>query len=380
MSDKPKVLMVLNDIAWFWSHRLPLANALLSKGWHLTLATAGAGNNKDLDAMSVAGVDLPEHGCSKNPLFHLQLLLSIRKSIKEMQPNIIHAITLRHAFYTGLVTRVMGYKPVIFTVAGLGSLYTSPKLKMRMMRIALMPLMRFAFGGKGKFIIFQNPDDQQAMVSASIISKDNSTIIRGSGVDLNEFSYADYVPQDNPIILFSSRLVKEKGIYDFIEAARILKAKNLSARFQVAGDIYLKNPNSLTHAEIQKFHDEGIIEWLGQCDDMPSVIASAQMMVLPSYYGEGVPKILLETAAIGRPIITCDAPGCREAVEHEVNGLLVAPQNSEALADAIELLLNDLDKSIEYGLAGRARVKKDFHVEAVVEKTLDVYNNLLKKA
>jgi glycosyltransferase involved in cell wall biosynthesis len=274
---------------------------------------------------------------------------------------------------------VIGYKPVIFTVAGLGSLYTSPKLKMRIIRFVLMPLMRFAFGGQGSFIIFQNPDDQRVMIDGKIITQEKSTVIRGSGVDLNEFPYCKYSRKGTPIVLFSSRLVKEKGIYDFIEAARILKKKNIYARFQVAGDVYLTNPNFISRKEIQKAHDEGIVEWLGQCKDMCAIISKAQMMVLPSYYGEGVPKILLEAASIGRPIVTCDTPGCREAVEHELNGLLVPPQNPQALSEAIELLLNDVDKGIKYGIEGRERVKKYFHVDKVVSSTLDVYDYSLKK-
>ena len=370
-------LMILNHIDWFWSHRLPLARAILDKGWNLHLATHSADQDKRLAEMKVKGCAMPAYGRGLNPVFLLTQLYATYKIIRKTQPDIIHAITLRTAFYTGLVTRLIGYKPVIFTVAGLGSLYTAPGFKMKLIRFLALPLIRFAFGGKGKFIIFQNPDDQKAMLNSGIVTEEKSTIIRGSGVDLKEFSFSEYEETGEPIILFTSRLLKEKGITDFIAAARILKSKEVKAKFQVAGNVYPENARSMTREEMQSYHDEGVIEWLGQCDDMPDLLKRTMMVVLPSYYGEGVPKVLLETAAAGRPIISCDAPGCREAVEHEVNGLLVPPQSPEDLAEAITKLINDPEKRRCYGAAGRRRVEEDFHVDAVVSRTIAVYERLL---
>jgi glycosyltransferase involved in cell wall biosynthesis len=322
---------------------------------------------------------LPKHGRGRDVIGQCHLMWHLYKAIKNTRPDIIHAITIRYAFYTGIIARLMGYKPVIFTVAGLGSLYTAPGLKAKILRSVLLPFMRFAFGGNGKHIIFQNPDDQEKMTSTNIIPVERSTIIRGSGVNLKEFPYAPYVAGTNPpVVLFSSRLMQEKGIRDFIEAARILKVKNIEARFQVAGNVYEDNARSMSRAEMQKFHDDGIIEWLGQCHDMPDLLNRSKIMVLPSYYGEGVPKALLEAASIGRPIVTCDTPGCREAVEHKVNGLLVSPQSPTDLADAIETLLNDSVLCEQYGAAGRKRMEEDFHVDAVVEQTMKIYDTILQ--
>jgi len=375
-----KFMMILNDIDWFWSHRLPLAKAILDKGWELNLATHNADKDVKLKDMNVTGWSLPKHGRGSDILNQLALMWGMYKNIKKCQPDIIHAITIRYAFYAGLVTRIMGYKPVVFTVAGLGSLYTAPGLKMKILRAFILPLIRFAFGGKQKFIIFQNPDDQQAMVSTNIVAKENTTVIRGSGVDITEFSYMPYEENDEtPIILFTSRLLKEKGIEDFIEAARILKSENIDASFQVAGDVYPDNARSMTREEMQVAHDEGVINWLGQVSDMPDLLRRSMMVVLPSYYGEGVPKVLLETAAIGRPIITCDAPGCREAVVNDVNGVLVTPQSAQELAQEIKALIVDPERRARYGAAGRKRVEEDFHADFVVQKTMDVYTHLLEK-
>lgn len=370
--------MVLNELAWFWSHRQPLAKAIQERGWNLSLATHEANRDDNLSKMNVSGYDVPRFKSSLNPWSQLKFMMAIYNIIKQDQPDIIHVITIRYAFYVGLVTRFMGYKPVTFTVAGLGSLYTAPGLKMKLIRAVALPLMRFAFGGKGKRIIFQNPDDRAKMVQTKIVLQEKTALIRGSGVDLDEFPLTPYVEKTSePIVLFTSRLLLEKGITDFIEAARILKNKNISAQFVVAGTIYQDNPRSLTQDEIMTPHREGVIEWLGQVKDMPDLLSRSMMVVLPSYYGEGVPKALLEAAAIGRPIVTCDAPGCREAVQHEVNGLLVMPQSPMDLAEAIEALLNDPEKCQAYGIAGRKRVEEDFHVGHVVAQTMAVYDDLL---
>jgi glycosyltransferase involved in cell wall biosynthesis len=379
MSENNKhVLMILNDIAWYWSHRQPLAKAILARGDKLSLATSGASIDAGVREMGVTGHDLIEHGRGLGFLFHFKILWSIFGVIKKTKPDVIHAITLRHAFYTGIVTRLMGFKSVVFTVAGVGSLFTDQSPKMKLVRTIALPLLRFAFKGEGRFLIFQNPDDRQLMLDHHVVNEEQTTIIRGSGVDRTEFPFTpEEQNNEDPIVLFSSRLIREKGIDDFINAAKIIKQKGVKVRFQIAGDVYEKNPNSLTREEIQGYHDEGIIEWLGQVSDMPTLFKKISIMALPSYYGEGVPKILLEAAAIGRSIVTCDVPGCREAVDNGKNGFLVPPKSPENLAFTIEKLLNDFDLRQSCGRAGRAMVEQDFHVESVVSRTLKVYDQFL---
>jgi len=374
-----KFLMVLNNIDWFWSHRLPLARAIMLKGWLLQLSTHKADKDETLKDLSVQGFDLPPHGRGSDILALFKVLTALYKTIHDQQPDIIHAITIRYAFYAGIVTRLMGYKPVVFTIAGLGNLYTAPGLKYKLLRLVILPIFRFVFGGRDRHIIFQNPDDQKKMVDAKIVPIEKTTIIRGSGVNIKEFSYTPYVEHANPpIILFASRLLKEKGIYDFIEAAIILKGRDINARFVIAGDVYPDNSRSVSKGEMEDYQKDGVIEWWGRHDDMIGLINQSMMMVLPSYYGEGVPKVLLEAAAIGRPIITCDTPGCREAVDHNANGLLVPPQSPTDLADAIEQLILAKDKRQEMGQNGRTRVENDFNTDAVVHQTMMVYDTLLQ--
>jgi glycosyltransferase involved in cell wall biosynthesis len=322
--------------------------------------------------MGVTGHDIADHGMGINPLGELRILLSIIRVIHKVKPDLIHAITIRHALYAGIAARLTGRKPAVFTLAGLGSLFSERSLAMHL----ALPLFRLAFRHNAAHVIFQNPDDRDVMENAGAVYPGHAALIRSSGVDLKDFAFSPMPQSPVPVVLFSSRLIREKGIEDFVEAARILKGK---ARFLVAGDVYSKNPKSLTCEEIQAWHDEGVIEWLGHVTDMPLLLKSSTIFVLPSYYREGVPKVNIEAMATGRPVITCDTPGCRETVRDGVNGLLVPPRDPQALARAIETLLAAPAQMAEMGKAGRAMAERDFSVESVVSRTLEVYDRAFKK-
>lgn len=376
-SSNTRFLMVLNDMDWFWSHRLPLARAIMARGWDLHLAAAGTGADEKLRGEGVKPHELPPAGRAFNPFSHIRLVMAIAETIKTVRPAIMHAITIRYAFYAALAARMTGFEPSVYTIAGLGSLFNRDSTKMAAARLIAVPLMKFAFGRPGVSIIFQNPDDRALMIGARIVKEEQTTLIRGSGVDITQFAFSPLPQDEKPIVLFTSRLLKEKGIHDFVDAARLLKAGGIKARFQVAGNTYPRNPHSITDAQMKAWHDEGVIEWLGHRSDMPDVLAASTIVALPSYYGEGVPKVLLETAAIGRPIITCDMPGCRETVDDGVNGFLIPPKNPVALARSIRILLEDREKAQEFGRAGRTRVESDFEVGKVVARTLGVYDAAL---
>lgn len=372
-----KFLLIVNDMAWFWSHRLPLAKAIVTQGATLHLATNDAQNNAEIYAMGITGHDLPKHTGSFNPLIQIRLAWEIFKILQSVKPDIVHAITLRHAFYTGLASRFTGTPNIVFTIAGLGSLFESDKPQIKLVRSIIVPLFRLAFNGAGRFVIFQNPDDARALVKSGAIEKERCAVIRGSGVDPVQFSYKEEPASDVPIVLFPSRLLKAKGIGEFVHAARILKSKGIKARFQVAGDIAPGNHDSISREQLTDWAQEGVIEWLGQRSDMPALMAASAIVTLPSYYGEGVPKVLLEAAATGRAIVTTDMPGCRETVENGVSGILVEARNAWTLADGIEKLLADPALRKSMGEKGRVRIEADFTIEKVNAKTLTVYKRLL---
>lgn len=379
MSNKPKFLLVVNDMAWFWSHRLPLAKAILAEGYDLHLATNGAEGNREISALGIKGHDLPEHTGGFNPAAQAKIAFAIYRTLHSVRPDIVHAITLRHAFYTGICARILKTPRAVFTIAGVGMLFSKDDPKMQAIRAVIVPLFKFAFGGKGRAAIFQNPDDARALVKCGAIEKERATVIKGSGVDPVQFPFVSLPRDEKPIVLFCSRLLKAKGIGEFVHAARILRSKNIKARFQVAGDIYEGNPGSATRDDVKHWAEEGSIEWLGQRKDMPALMAASTIVTLPSYYGEGVPKVLLEAAATGRPIVTTDMPGCRECVDEGGNGYLVEARNAWALADALEKLLADPLMCERMGKAGRAKVEAGFTVDIVNAKTLQLYQKLFPK-
>jgi glycosyltransferase involved in cell wall biosynthesis len=377
MTKPVTFLMILNDLDWFWSHRLPLAHAIQAKGWTLHLATARAPQDPEIIQKNIIPHDIAAHGHSLNPLSHIKIVWGIAQVIRRVKPDILHAITLRHALYAGLAARLSPSCPVVFTIAGLGTLFTHDDLRSRLLRAMVLPVLKLAFARQDARIIFQNPDDQRAFLNLKIVRPEQTAIIRGSGVDITAFAFTPEPSLTPPRILFPSRLLKEKGIFDFVAAAQIIKQKGIAAVFQMAGSVYPGNPHSVSNTDIDGWVKDGIIEYLGNCRDMPRVISDSTLVVLPSYYGEGVPKVLLEAGAIGRPVITCDMPGCREAVRDGYNGLLVSPKNPEVLAQAIETLLSDSETRARMGKAGREHVESDFTAEIVTKKTLKVYEDLI---
>jgi glycosyltransferase involved in cell wall biosynthesis len=209
-----------------------------------------------------------------------------------------------------------------------------------------------------------------------MVGSDSVRLIRGSGVDLTRFSPTPE-PDGTPVVLLATRMLREKGVGEFIEASRRLRTRNVQARFVLVGDVDRENPGSLSAGELRAWAAGGNVEWLGHTDDMPGALAKSHIVCLPSYYREGVPKVLLEAAACGRPVIATDMPGCRDIVRHEKTGLLVAPRDPQSLADAIETLLRDRDSRLKYGKAARALVEAEFSIGAVVEQTLALYEELL---
>ena len=219
--------------------------------------------------------------------------------------------------------------------------------------------------------MFQNRNDRDAFVKLGIITAAQSTIIRGSGVDLAEFAP---LPESatTPVVVMAARLLVDKGVREFVEAARLLRARGASARFQLAGEVDPGNSASIHDAELAVWRKQGIVELLGQRHDIAQVFAAATMVVLPSYR-EGLPKVLIEAAACGRAVVTTDVPGCRDAIEPGQTGLLVPPRDARALADAIERLVADRELRVRFGQMGRALAEREFDVRSVVEAHLAIY-------
>lgn len=369
------LLYIINHPDWFWSHRLPLAAGARDAGYRVLVAMPGGSHDKKLIEHGFTGFDLPE-ASGVGGVF--KTIPAVRRLIAEQRPDLVHAITLKYAFMTGLAALIARQSNVhvVHTVAGLGYLFSGEGVKPKILRTVIGPFLRCALSGENMRVIFQNPDDLDLLVTRGFVRRERTALIRGSGVDTDVFRPAIQEEENPPIVLMPTRLVRDKGIAVFVEAARILKKQGVNARFQIAGGVSSGNPLAITEAEMRDLCADGAVEWLGKITDMPGLFSRVALVAYPSHYREGVPKVLLEAAAMGKAIVTTDHPGCREAVAHGVNGLLFPVRDAAACAAAIRNLLDDPERRAAMGRAGRGRAVAEFDAKHIVGQTLDVYTAL----
>jgi len=237
-------------------------------------------------------------------------------------------------------------------------------------------MFRFLFNDSRSILILQNQDDLNLLVKCAYINSSRIRLIRGAGVDLNDYVYCD-LPTGIPVVMLASRMLWDKGIGEFVQAANIIKKKGIAARFVLVGEPDTENPSTVSTKQLYEWHETGIVEWWGYRTNMPKVLSQSTIVCLPSYYGEGVPKVLIEAMACGRPIVTTDMPGCKDLVVDQKNGLLVMPKDSIGLAESLSKLVLDRSLCQEMGTEGRRISEKEFSVKQVIGETLVVYDELL---
>lgn len=355
-----------------WQSRLPLAEAARAKGFDVTLALIGPQDQP----VSAAGDFKIMHIKSPpkiSPVRLLGMVYALRKIIGAVKPDIVHAVTLKYAFIAGLATEGRRDIRRVYTLAGLGYLLRGDTARAIFLLNALTPLLRHLLKAPGVTLIFQNPDDLKLMAEAGFAEPTRAVLVPGSGVDLARFAPAPAPETGPPLVLMPTRLVHEKGVHVFVEAARILRLRGVAALFQIAGSETAHNPRAIPRAEMENLTRDGTVQWLGRVEDMPALLKKAALVVYPSYYGEGIPRVLLEACAAGRAIVTTDHPGCREAVIHNENGLLVPVRDPAATADAIENLLADAPLRRTMGARSRALAQSRFDLQKITEQTLAVY-------
>jgi glycosyltransferase involved in cell wall biosynthesis len=285
------------------------------------------------------------------------------------RPDIVHHVALKPVVYGSIAARLANVSIVINALAGMGWLFTSGSGRARWLK----PLVRSALGAllRNGTALVQNPDDGRLLQEIGVVPE-RIRVIPGSGVDLGVFRFVPEGPGPAVTVL-PARLLWPKGVAEFVEAARILRRRGIEARFILAGTPDAANPSAVPSEEIERWVSEGIVTHLGWAGDMPQVLAGSHIVCLPSYYGEGIPKALIEAAAAGRAIITTDMPGCREIVHHEENGLLVPPRDATAVADAVQRLIEDPALRVRLGCRGRERAEQEFGLDAIVRQTLALY-------
>lgn len=374
----PRLLYVVNIPRFFVSHRLPLALAAHQDGYEVHVATSD-GDSDSMAKIQSAGLPfhplpLSQHGTS--PLRELKTLLALIRLYRTLKPDIVHHVSIKPVMYGGMAARLTGVPAVVSAMSGLGYVFIDDSPKARLLRRLVAPALRLALAGPNTRMIFQNPDDLAVFVRRGLIDESRTILIRGSGVDITRF-IPQPEPEGRPVILFAGRLMWPKGLGAFVDVARQLRGQ---ARFVIAGYAEPTGPGAVSPEQLKRWQAESIIEWWGRREDMPQVFAASHIVCLPSTYGEGVPKVLIEAAACARPIVTTDTPGCREIVQHGENGLLVPPGDTDALVKAIHTLIQDAALRQQMGTKGRALAAAEFSLERVIQATLAVYETILKEA
>jgi glycosyltransferase involved in cell wall biosynthesis len=374
-----RLLFVVNVDWFFLSHRLPIALAAKQAGHEVHVATT----------ITDRLAELQSHGFHLHPLGlrrgHAGLLAELGMSFelwrlfRQVKPDLVHLVTIRPVILGGLAARLAGVPAVLAAIAGLGHVAVDRGLRARLRRWLVGGLYRLALGGRVVKVIFQNDNDRSCLQRLVGLAAGQCELIRGSGVPLDSFVPRP-LPEGVPVVVMACRLIADKGVWEFIAAARQLKLAGREFRACLVGSIDPDNPTSLTAVELESIRTEGVVELWGERADMPQVYAASSLVVLPSSYGEGLPKVLIEAAACGRAIITTDHPGCRDAVLPGVSGVLVPPRDPVALAKAIDALLMDREVCGSMGQAGRRLAEQEFDLDAVVARHLEIYRSLLRQA
>ncbi len=372
--SKQKLLFVVGVDWSFVSHRLPIAVEAIKQGYEVHIATAITDKREFMEAHGLVVHSLPLNRGSMNPLVELKTFFAIWKLFNQVRPDIAHLVTIKPVIYGGIAARFTAVKSIVAAVPGLGFVFIAKGIKAQIRKSIVAVLYRLALRQKNIKVIFQNPDDKKHIMAITGLPESKTIMISGSGVDLSQYENKP-LPDGVPIVVLAARLLKDKGVVEFVEAAGRLKKKGYNARFCLVGEPDLQNPSSITQAELLAWQAEANVEVWGYRADIPQVFAGAYMVVLPSY-SEGLPKVLIEAAACGRAVVTTDVSGCRDAIEENVTGVLVPVKNSIALADAIERLLINKELCQKMGNAGRNLAEREFDVRSVVTKHIEIYKKI----
>lgn len=372
-----KKLLFLVNVDWFFiSHRLPIALHAKEAGYDVHIACKFTEHFSYLASLGFTLHELPFDRSGSGVVHELKTLLAIKRLFEDVTPDLVHAVTIKPVLYGGVAARISGVKNMVFAVSGLGLVFVAEGPAAKIRRWFISRLYKYALGVKNSRVIFQNPADKNVLQRAVGLHEALCVMIKGSGADLS--TYAMRPEPETVSVVMAARLLKEKGVYQFVEAARILKNRGVKAEFKLVGEPDPGNPNTVGKSELDLWREEGVVELLGFRQDISNIFAQSSVVVLPSFYGEGLPKVLIEAAACGRAVVTTDNPGCVEAVESGKTGLIVPAKDSVALADAIERLVLDDTLRQRFGEAGRKLAEREFDVISVVKKHLEIYEDLLK--
>lgn len=379
-SDLKKLAIFVNQDWFFLSHFLERALAAKNSGFSVVVICPDSGSASKIIGYGLRHLPIELKRQDANPYRQIKTLLSLRAAYKAEKPDLIWQIGLKPLLLGSCANILAGMSSgIVNAPVGMGFVFAGGSAKARLLRPVVRLALRWLLNPSRSKVVFENGDDMREMISRGAVREIDSVLIRGAGVDLTRYR-ASVEPEGMPVVLFAARLIWEKGVGLFVEAARLLKARGFAARFVIAGGVDADSSSAVPESQLRAWEAGGIVEWLGPRQDMPEVLASCHVFCLPTWYREGLPKVLLEAMACERAIVTTDAVGCREAVTHMENGLLVPPKDVNALADALQLLLNDSALRRRLAKRGRQRAVNEFGTEMVCEQTLAVFKSVAGQA
>ena len=372
-------LLFVVNVDWFFvSHRLPVALAAKRAGYSVHIATTFT--DPDLRSLLVSkGLFVHDIYIDRSGLSiisFLRLFFRIFYLCRLVKPALVHLVTIQPVLIGGLASRIAGVPRIVFAISGLGHVFTVSSIFSKIRLLCVKFLYRISLSFQNKAVIFQNSSDFKNLSEICFLSSLQSYILPGSGVDLRLFSFQP-LPPGIPVVMMASRLLTSKGVYDFVSAASILRKRHVTARFVLVGVPDSSNPAAVPMSDLKSWHDSGLIEVLGFRSDLNYLLSLTHIFCLPSYYPEGLPKVLCEAAACGRAIVTTNEPGCRDAIVENSTGVLVPSRDPLSLANALEHLLSDPSLIRQYGVNARKYAESNYCVDVIASKHLEIYDSLV---
>lgn len=372
---KPKLIFVVSEDWFFCSHFIERAVAAKDTGYDVAVIAHENSDRANIERRGLRLIPYDLDRGSINVLKEIKTIWQILQIYRKEKPDIVHHVALKPVLYGSLAAVLCRIKGVVNAPVGMGHIFISNKLKIKILRFPILLLFKWLLNPKGSLVIFENSDDLHALIDGGFVKREKARLIRGAGVDLSQFEFASE-PIGDPTTILVSRMLWDKGIGEYVAAARLVRQQGIKGRFLLVGGPDPHNRASIKEEQLLAWQKEGVVEWLGHRKDVTSLLVNSHIVCLPSYR-EGLPKALLEGLAAGKPIITTDVEGCREAVQNGKNGLLVPPRNAEALAKAMIEMISDPDKRRLMGQVGREMAEKYFAQGKIISQTLRVYQEML---
>lgn len=372
-----KLLFVVNVDWFFVSHRLPIALEAINQGYDVHLATTITNCEKELTKSGIKVHSLPLVRGKASVFAEIKTFVMLLFLFFRLKPDLVHLVTIKPVLYGGIAARLTRIKAVVAAVSGFGFVFLATDGLARLRKSIVRYLYRIAFSKENIGVIVQNLDDRDELIKISKIHPSKVFLIKGSGVDLSKYRVSP-LNLDSKTVVMAARLLADKGVREYVCAARILRERGRSYRFLLAGDLDPSNPSAISCEELSSWIKVGVVDYVGYSTDIATLFFNSTLVVLPSYR-EGLPKVLVEAAASGRAIVTTFAPGCRDVVIPDVTGMIVPVGDAEKLAEAIDTILSNDSLCASMGVAGRIFAEMEFDIRMVVKNHLYIYEHLLCK-